>query len=106
MENNKLLGVVFLDLKKAFDTVYHNISINKLLKMNVHIESIGWFENYLAGCMQAVKAIGVKSNKRLINCGVPQGSILGPRLFIIYINDLSEHLFDCNINLYADDMAL
>ena len=106
MENNKLTGVVFLDLKKAFDTVNHEILLSKLEQICVHENSINWFKNYLSGRYQCVKVQGNKSDKKLVTCGVPQGSILGPLLFIIYINDLDQYLQDCHVNLYADDTAL
>ncbi len=101
VEENRLTGVIFLELKKAFDTVDHTILINKLRKLNVHEHSLNWFDNYLNNRHQSVK-----SAKKNINCGVPQGSILGPLLFILYINNLEKYLNDCKINLYADDTAL
>ncbi len=83
IDAGKLTGVVFLDLKKAFDTVDHNILINKLISMNVHEDSLPWFRNYLKDRRQEANANGT-SNK-MVKCGVPQGSILGLLLFIIYI---------------------
>ena len=106
MDAGKYTGVVFLDLKKAFDTVDHSILLNKLISMNVHQDSLPWFRNYLSDRKQKVKVNGKKSDNRMVKCGVPQGSILGPLLFIIYINDLGQYLSECKINLYADDTAL
>ena len=106
IENGKLTGVVFLDLKKAFDTVDHVILTNKLNTFNLDEKFINWIKNYLTGRKQAVKALGVKSEFLPITCGVPQGSILGPLLFIMYINDLEKYLDESNISLYADDTAL
>ena len=106
IDTGRLTGVVFLDLKKAFDTVDHDILINKLISMNVHPDSIPWFRNYLDNRKQKVKVNGKFSDHRMVRCGVSQGSILGPLLFIIYINDLGNYLQECNINLYADDTAL
>ena len=97
--------MVFLDLKKAFNTVNHNIQLQKLNSFNISPIAIRWFEDYLSGRMQSVKYMGVKSTKLEITCGVPQGSILGPLLFILYINDLGDYLIDNSINLYADDTA-
>ncbi len=106
MDSGHLTGVVFLDLKKAFDTVNHNILLNKLQSFNIAPIAINWFKNYLEGRVQSVKYQGVKSDREYITCGVPQGSILGPLLFILYINDLGDYLLDSSISLYADDTAL
>ena len=106
MENGKLTGVVFLDLKKAFDTVDHEIMINKLNKYNLDELAKNWFLNYLSGRVQSVKYQGTQSTRLPITCGVPQGSILGPLMFIMYINDLSTYLSDSKVSLYADDTAL
>ena len=106
MEMGKLTGVVFLDLKKAFDTVDHNIMINKLNKFNIDEQAREWFRNYLSGRKQSVKYHGTQSAPLLIQCGVPQGSILGPMMFIMYINDLGKYLTDSKVSLYADDTAL
>ena len=106
MDSSLFTGVVFLDLKKAFDTVDHSILLKKLYKYSISVESITWFESYLTGRKQLIKVNGVKSSLRDVLCGVPQGSILGPLLFILYINDLFEYLTDTRINLYADDTAL
>ena len=106
MDNGQMTGVVFLDLKKAFDTVNHNILLNKLNTFNLADQSISWFKNYLQDRFQSVKHQGETSSKLPLTCGVPQGSILGPLLFILYINDLSNYLIDSSISLYADDTAL
>ena len=106
MDKGMMTGVVFLDLKKAFDTVDHEILLHKLISFNLSVESVLWFKSYLSGRRQSVKSKGIKSDYLPIKCGVPQGSILGPLLFIIYINDLYKYLTECSISLYADDTAL
>ena len=106
MDNGKMVGVVFLDLKKAFDTVNHDIMLLKLSKYGLSINAVEWFSSYLKGRVQTVKINGKISRELPTKCGVPQGSVLGPLLFILYINDLEEYLVDSRIGLYADDTAL
>ena len=99
-------GVLFLDLRKAFDTVNHEILLQKLVNMGVHVETVQWFRSYLEGRSQVTKVNGTMSQSAFVTCGVPQGSILGPLLFLIYINDLPFALQNYKINLYADDTAI
>ena len=93
---------IFLDLKKAFDTVNHSILIEKLEHYGIRGIAKDWFSNYLTGRYQYVTIDGVDSGKEKITCGVPQGSVLGPILFLIYINDLSK-VTNFSSFLFADD---
>ena len=97
--------MVLIDLQKAFDTVNHDIMIDKLRAIGVSSSSLSWFESYLTGRLQCVQVDGTCSEFLPISCGVPQGSILGPQLFLIYINDMSISV-NCKVSLYADDSAL
>ena len=96
-------GLVLLDLQKAFDTVDHVILCRKLKAMG--IDSVEWFRSYLSGRKQIVHVNKVDSDPLQISCGVPQGSILGPLLFLCYVNDMAASV-DCKLLLYADDSAL
>jgi hypothetical protein len=96
--NNKTIAV-FCDLKKAFDTVNHSILLKKLDYYGINNK---WFKSYLTGRYQYTEISGTKSKQSFISCGVPQGSILGPLLFLIYINDLPLANRFTNI-LFADD---
>ena len=97
------VGMVLLDLQKAFDTVDHDILCNKLEAMGIDFTE--WFKSYLGGRKQIVIANGVSSEPKTVKCGVPQGSILGPLLFLCYVNDMPISL-TCKLLLYADDSAL
>ena len=79
---------VFLDFSKAFDTVSHEILLSKLYHYGIRGIPLDWFENYLHNRTQFVKIGSSQSNTETITCGIPQGSTLGPLLFLLYINDL------------------
>ncbi len=100
MDEKKISLVTLCDLSKAFDSVNHKILLHKLSKVNV--DSF-WFREYLNDRTQAVKVNNTLSNITQTTFGVPQGSILGPILFIIFVNDLSESITDCEVVQYADD---
>lgn len=98
-------GMVMIDLQKAFDTVDHRILCHKLRSMGV--QEVKWFESYLTGRKQLVNVNGTESELLNITCGVPQGSILGPLLFLYYVNDMSISIqSDCKLLLYADDSTI
>lgn len=95
--------VVFLDLKRAFETVDRNLLIKKLSSYEVGDICLNWFENYLQNRLQRVVCNNVCSNMEYINVGVVQGSTLGPLLFILYLNDIFKNFNKCNFHLFADD---
>ena len=103
MAKGNLVGMVLIDLQKAFDTVDHAILLEKLRAVGV--SSVAWFQSYLSGREQCVEIGGSRSEFLPVSCGVPQGSILGPQLFLIYINDMNLSI-NCRLSLYADDSAL
>ena len=96
-------GMVLLDIQKAFDCVDHVILCKKLEALGIN--SINWFRSYLSNRYQTVIINGVSSEMCNVTCGVPQGSILGPLLFLCYMNDMPNSV---NISLfqYADDSAI
>ena len=98
--------VVVLDLAKAFDTLDHDVLFVKLRHLGFKVSSINWVISYLTNRVQTTKVGKTLSDWKQIYCGVPQGSILGPLLFICYINDLPYHISIGRPLLYADDTAI
>ena len=105
--DRKLLNlVVFIDLKKAFDTVDHGILLRKLELYGIGGNALKLITSYLHDRSQLCQVNGSISSKREITCGVPQGSILGPLLFLVYVNDLPQCLDKARPRLFADDTNL
>ena len=106
LDNKKLPLAVFLDFSKAFDTINHKILLHKLKYYGVTGAALRWFNDYLTNRKQYVQYKNNTSSEQIITTGVPQGSILGPLLFIIYINDIAKITNNFKFTIYADDTTL
>ena len=106
MNEGHLTSVVFLNLAKAFDSVDHSILLRKLQLFGISERFLGWFFSYLDNRQQKCYVDGKLSDSCTITCGVPQGSILGPLLFLIYINDFPTCLKYSKARMYADDTTI
>ena len=96
----------FIDLRKAFDTVDHIVLLAKLEHYGTRDHNFRWLQNYLGNRKQCVRVNGVQSGLRDVVCGVPQGSILGALLFLMYVNDVCKCIKTSKLRLYADDTVI
>ena len=103
LDNGEFSCGVFIDLEKAFDTVNHQILLSKLDHYGIRETALTWIASYLSNRKQSVKLNGVNSKYERVSCGVPQGSILGPLLFIIYVNDMHTAVKSSIMHHFADD---
>ena len=105
LDDGNDVQMVFFDISKAFDRVWHNGLLFKLKHIGISGKLIDWFKSYVSGRKQRVVIRGQSSSFLEVKSGVPQGSVLGPILFLIYINDITSDITS-NKKLYADDTSL
>ena len=106
LDTGQMVGTVFIDLKKAFDTVDHDLLCKKLENYGVQQRELSWFRSYLSNRKQYCRVGGVDSETGEVEVGVQHGSCLGSLLFLIYINDLPSAVQSSTVSIYADDTSL
>ena len=106
IDSGNIAFSLFLDFCKVFDCVSHEILLSKLNTCGVRVKALDWFRSYLTNREQYISINNVDSNPWVIQCGVPQGSILGPLLFLIVVNDITKCSNQFKYILYADDSTL
>ena len=99
-------GMILVDLQKAFDTLHHRVLLEKMKYFGSRASVVKWFESYLSSRKFLVCIDDVFSEAGTLKYGVPQASILGPLLFLLYVNDLLQSLSDVGSYLYADDNCI
>ena len=102
----KITAAVFIDFSKAFDCVNHNILLKKLANLGFSRSAVKWYQSYLTNRQQRTLANGILSKYQRVTCGVPQGSILGPPLFILFVDDMTEVVKFSRTSQYADDTVV
>ena len=105
IENGEVVASCFVDISKCFDTLCHSTLLFKLSKYGVYGTTLNWFKSYLENRMHTTACNGQLSPFTVVNVGVPQGSVLGPLLFLLYMNDLTSHT-SSRCNMFADDTLL
>ena len=106
LDNGLKVGVLFVDFRKAFDCVDHVILGEKLRALGVSEDMWIWLMDYLANRSQLTQKDGASSESKPVKIGVPQSSLLGPRLFITYVNDLPDSIRSGEVYVYADDTTI
>lgn len=106
LNNNMHVLALFIDFSKAFDTLNHSKLLSALEKIGVRGPLLGWFKNYLESRYIVTRVGDTYSSSRIITTGVPQGSILGPIMYLLYVNDITNYVLNCQSYLYADDTVL
>ena len=103
LDQGKIVGVILIDFRRAFDSIDHKILFEKMRNIGISENFLAWLKNYTYGRKQFVEINNKRSSARNVKYGVPQGSLFGPRLFSIYVNDLPASVSSAEVHIFADD---
>ena len=106
LEKPNNVDVIYIDFAKAFDKVDHDILLNKLNKIGINGKIGVWIHNFLSNRQKCVAVNGTTSREAQVRSGVPQGSVLGPLLFLIHISDINYEIADSTVSCFADDTRI
>ena len=106
IDNGEIVGAVFFDLRKAFDVVDHDLLIQKLSAYKFNANSLCWIKSYLSEIKQCIIQKSTRSSMQNVKSGVPQGSVLGPVLFLLFVNDMPLFIKETYLDSYADDTTI
>lgn len=106
LKDNMIIGALFLDLRRAFETIDRQMLLLKMERYGIQGKALKWINSYLFGRSQKTKFNNSQSSLLDTKFGVPQGTVMGPNFFVIYINDITQHIKNCNIQLFADDTLI
>ncbi len=106
LDNKNHSAALVIGLSKAFDRIDLDILKQRLLSIGLSVNTVGWLVNYLSDISQCINIEGLASSTRNVKIGIPQGSVLGPLLFILDINNIGNNLAHSSFHLYGDDMVI
>ena len=106
LDDGKQVDMIYMDMSKAFYKVNHGCLLQKFHEFGFGSSLLQWFSSYLVGCYQRATVLGETSETLPVSSGIPHGSILGPMLFLIYVNNLPDSVLTSHVAMFADDAKM